>query len=58
MSESKSTFCSCCGGLVTPRENSVQFACPACGNYTIRRCQKCREFANSYTCPACNFQGP
>jgi predicted RNA-binding Zn-ribbon protein involved in translation (DUF1610 family) len=58
MSESKTAFCSSCGGLVPPREDSVQFTCPSCGNLTLWRCQKCREFANTYTCAACNFKGP
>ncbi|MFX1563545.1 MAG: zinc finger domain-containing protein [Promethearchaeota archaeon] len=58
MTEEKSDFCSSCGGLVAPRENSVQFSCPSCGGVILKRCQKCREFTNSYTCPACGFKGP
>ncbi|MFX1474492.1 MAG: zinc finger domain-containing protein [Promethearchaeota archaeon] len=58
MSEHKTPFCNSCGGLVSPLENSVHFICPACGGLTLWRCEKCREFANPYTCAGCNFKGP
>jgi len=50
--------CISCGKKIAPGEKAVKFQCPACGNVTIWRCERCRLFGREYTCPGCGFKGP
>ena len=50
--------CTSCGKLILPKELSSKFPCPNCGEAIIWRCEKCRLFVRSYTCPRCGFTGP
>ncbi|MHA1366328.1 MAG: zinc finger domain-containing protein [Candidatus Heimdallarchaeota archaeon] len=51
--------CSSCFRKISPDDiGSVKLRCPSCGDVTHVRCTKCRAMENSYTCPACNFEGP
>ncbi|MGH9923233.1 MAG: zinc finger domain-containing protein [Nitrososphaerales archaeon] len=39
-------------------DECVKFYCPSCGKSLFWRCQSCREFARSYKCAECGFEGP
>ncbi|MEE8114379.1 MAG: zinc finger domain-containing protein, partial [Nitrososphaerales archaeon] len=45
--------CSSCNRPILPGEKAVRFACPECGEITIWRCEKCRQFSRSYKCINC-----
>ena len=52
-------ICSCCLRHIMPKDKSVKFNCPNCGEGDlIWRCQSCREAVRNYTCKKCNFMGP
>ncbi|MFH0897689.1 MAG: zinc finger domain-containing protein [Candidatus Bathyarchaeota archaeon] len=50
--------CIWCCHIIMPQEKSVKFACPACGEFVLWRCEKCRDFGRPYKCPKCGFTGP
>ena len=51
-------ICSSCGESVVGQEGFVKFPCPACGEGTIIRYNKCKKLSNNYKCSICNFEGP
>ncbi|MEM0174023.1 MAG: zinc finger domain-containing protein [Sulfolobaceae archaeon] len=51
-------ICSSCGKIIHPREKSVMFRCPNCGDIEIIRCASCRKQGITYICPKCGFEGP
>ncbi|HDI10377.1 MAG TPA: DUF1610 domain-containing protein [Euryarchaeota archaeon] len=50
--------CISCQRDIKPRERSVKFFCPSCGEVLLWRCEVCRIHGNKYTCPECGFEGP
>ncbi|MEM2961377.1 MAG: zinc finger domain-containing protein [Candidatus Bathyarchaeia archaeon] len=51
-------ICTSCNRIIPPGTNATSFSCPNCGEVTIWRCSKCRQFRRQYKCPNCGFQGP
>ncbi|MCW3987656.1 MAG: zinc finger domain-containing protein [Candidatus Bathyarchaeota archaeon] len=50
--------CIWCGHSIMPREKAVKFSCPSCREFTMWRCEKCRNFGRPYKCAKCGFTGP
>jgi len=50
--------CTSCNKPISPRERTVRFNCPGCGEIIITRCQKCRKFSRPYKCVNCGQEGP
>ncbi|MGH9876776.1 MAG: zinc finger domain-containing protein [Nitrososphaerales archaeon] len=50
--------CACCNRTIMANDECVKFYCPSCGKSLFWRCQSCREFARSYKCAECGFEGP
>lgn len=50
--------CASCNRTIMPNDECVKFKCPKCGDVLIWRCESCREFARTYRCSGCGFEGP
>ncbi|MCK4933183.1 DUF1610 domain-containing protein [Candidatus Bathyarchaeota archaeon] len=51
-------ICTSCNRTIPPGTDATKLNCPSCGEITIWRCQKCRQFGRQYKCPKCGFMGP
>ena len=49
--------CNTCGTALLPKDGSVVFPCPICGE-KIARCWRCRSIGRKYVCKKCGFEGP
>ncbi len=50
--------CTSCSRIIPPGVEATKFPCPSCGEITIWRCSRCRNFGRAYRCPKCGFTGP
>jgi predicted RNA-binding Zn-ribbon protein involved in translation (DUF1610 family) len=50
--------CVSCGKSVETDSYWVRFPCPACGEESVVRCERCRKIVVTYKCPKCGFDGP
>ncbi|NMJ86692.1 MAG: DUF1610 domain-containing protein [Thaumarchaeota archaeon] len=50
--------CTSCSRTIMPNDECVKFMCPKCGEILLWRCESCREFARTYKCSKCEFEGP
>ena len=50
--------CTSCSRPIIANDECVKYYCPNCGYVLIWRCQSCRQFARSYKCIGCGFEGP
>ena len=47
--------CTSCSRIIPPGMEATKFPCPSCGEITIWRCSRCRNFGRAYRCPKCGF---
>jgi len=50
--------CVSCGIALKSTDTYVEFPCPNCGKFLIRRCDKCKKLVRPYKCKECGFEGP